>query len=73
VGYTELVQRVGWGEEFQFYYLGDEFWISRNKEGLYLTKGKNSFTQSFLTAEELFKNARIDGKTIFELWEMIEI
>ncbi|WP_019421386.1 hypothetical protein [Paenibacillus sp. OSY-SE] len=71
--YSELVQRVGWGEEFQFYYQNEEYWISTNKEGYYLTRGKDSFTQSFQTAEELFKEGRIDGETILELWGLIEI
>ncbi|MCE5170974.1 hypothetical protein LQV63_16850 [Paenibacillus profundus] len=71
--YSELVQRVGWGEEFQFYYQNEEYWISTNKEGYYLTRGKDSFTQSFQTAEELFKEGRIDGETILELWGLVEI
>jgi hypothetical protein len=70
--YNELVQRVGWGEEFQFYYQDEEYWISTNKEGYYLTRGEDSFSQSFLTSEELFKEGRIDGKSILELWNLIE-
>ncbi|MGG3453570.1 hypothetical protein [Paenibacillus rhizolycopersici] len=71
--YAELVQRVGWGEEFQFYYENEEYWISINKEGYYLTRGKDSYTQSFSTAEELFRRGQVEGKIIFEIWDLIEI
>lgn len=71
--YAELVQRVGWGEEFQFYYQNGGYWISVNKQGYYLTRGMDSYTQSFATAEELFRRGQIDGKTIFEIWELVEI
>ncbi|NMO95009.1 hypothetical protein HII30_04295 [Paenibacillus lemnae] len=73
MNYAELVQRVGWGEEFQFYYKDEEYWISLNKEGYYLTRGKDSYTQSFATTEELFREGRIDGKSIYDIWELIEI
>jgi hypothetical protein len=71
--YDELVQRVGWGEEFQFYYQNEEYWISTNQEGFYLTRGKDSYTQSFTTADELFREGQIDGKSILEIWELIKI
>jgi hypothetical protein len=71
--YTELVERVGWGEEFSFYYHEERYWISRNENGYYLTREKDSFTQSFKNPEELFKYGRIEGKTILELWNLIEI
>ncbi|MCY9517151.1 hypothetical protein [Paenibacillus apiarius] len=71
--YAELVQRVRWGEEFQFYYKNEEYWISTNEEGYYLTRGMDSYTQSFQSAEGLFKEGQIDGKTILEIWDLIEI
>lgn len=70
--YHELVERVGWGEEFSFYFQNECYWISKNEEGYYLTREKDSLTQSFRTSEELFQEGRINGKTIFELWELIE-
>lgn len=71
--YAELVQRVRWGEEFQFYFQNEEYWISTNKEGYYLTRGKDGYTQSFQTAEELFRQGQINGKTILDIWDLIEI
>ncbi|KAB8139466.1 hypothetical protein F9U64_00075 [Gracilibacillus oryzae] len=71
--YEELKQRVAMGEEFQFYYRNQSFWISRNKNGYYLTRVRDSYSQSFKTSNELFVDGRIDGKSIQELWKEIEI
>lgn len=71
--YEELRQRVAMGEEFQFYYQNQSFWISRNQEGYYLTRVRDSFSQAFKTSNELFKKARIDGKTILQLWNELDI
>ena len=70
--YQELTERVGWGEEFPFCYHGEKYWISQDEEGLYLTRVRGSMTQSFKTAEELFSNGRIEGKTLYELWDAIK-
>lgn len=70
--YNELVERVGWGEEFSFYYQDEQYWISRNENGLYLTREKDSYYQSFKTSEDLFLNGRIDGQSIKDLWNLIE-
>lgn len=71
--YEELKQRVAMGEEFQFYYRDESFWISRNKDGYYLTRVRDSYSQSFKTSNELFEDGRIDEKSIQELWGEIEI
>lgn len=44
-----------------------------NKEGYYLTRGKDGDYQSFISANELFKKGRIEGKSIQEVWEEVEI
>jgi hypothetical protein len=71
--YNELVERVGWGEEFTFFYQDERYWISRNENGLYLTREKDRYYQSFKTSEDLFLNGRIDGQSIKDLWNLIEI
>ncbi|MCP3794703.1 hypothetical protein [Paenibacillus sp. CH40] len=71
--YNELVERFEMGEEFQFYYKNDSYWISQNEEEYFLTREKDSFSQSFESARELFINGKIDDKTILELWDSIEI
>ncbi|MEC0233212.1 hypothetical protein P4H71_02420 [Paenibacillus kribbensis] len=71
--YTELVERLEMGEEFQFYYKNDSHWISQNEEEYFLTRERDSFSQSFESARELFANGKIDDKTILELWDNLEI
>ncbi|AET61208.1 hypothetical protein ACWHAM_20580 [Paenibacillus terrae] len=70
--YNELVERFEMGEEFQFYYKNDSYWISQNEEEYFLTRERDSFSQSFESSRELFVNGKIDDKTILELWEEIE-
>ncbi|WP_025723987.1 hypothetical protein [Paenibacillus polymyxa] len=71
--YNELVVRFEMGEEFQFSYKNDSYWISQNEEGYFLTRERDSFSQSFKSARELFVNGKIDDKTVLELWDSIEI
>ncbi|KAA6452079.1 hypothetical protein C6W27_01745 [Bacillus paralicheniformis] len=61
------------GEEFQFYYLDESYWISQNDEGLYLTRERDSNSQSFKTTDELFEKGTIDNKKIKEIWDKIDI
>lgn len=56
-------------QELSFSYKSEEWWISRlyGKEKSYLlTRSKDSYTQEFQTAEELFTNGIIDGKKFIE-------
>ncbi|URJ48354.1 hypothetical protein [Paenibacillus polymyxa] len=71
--YTELVERFEMREEFQFYYKNDSYWVSQNEEEYFLTRERDSFSQSFESTRELFANGKIDDKTIVELWNNIEI
>ena len=68
--YKEFVKRVGWGEEFPFYIKGKGYWISNSKHGYHLSHSESDY-QDFKTAEELFQYAKINGKTILELWDII--
>lgn len=67
--YRDLVKK---GMEYNFYVNNNEFWISRNNEGYYLTRVKDSNTQAFLEADNLFENAIIDGEKIFHWWNQIK-
>ncbi|MCQ1530218.1 hypothetical protein [Lutispora saccharofermentans] len=69
--YEELIERVTWGEEFSFKYNNEKYWISQNKDGRYLTRVRDSYTQGFKTTAELFEKGRIEGKTILEIWSFI--
>lgn len=70
--YNRLMDFVKNGMEYNFYLDGDEYWISHNAEGYYLTRVKDTACQEFKTSEELFRDARVDGKAIFEIWEEIK-
>jgi hypothetical protein len=70
--FEEFQERIGWGEEFNFYYKDEEYWISQNLDGYYLTKGKGSFTQGFNTIEQLFQKGTIQGKLLSEIYEEID-
>ncbi|MCI9017669.1 MAG: hypothetical protein HFI26_02635 [Lachnospiraceae bacterium] len=69
--YEELIERVEWGEEFLFQYCGNNYWISQNANGRYLTREKDSYSQDFKTTKELFEKALIEGKTILQIWDEI--
>lgn len=70
--YEELIERVGWGEEFLFEYCGEKYWISQNHKGRYLTRVSDGYSQDFNSTNELFNSAKINGKTILQLWNEIE-
>ncbi|MCM1027354.1 MAG: hypothetical protein NC432_13040 [Roseburia sp.] len=70
--YEEIKERVGWGEEFLFYYNNEEYWISQNEPWRYLTRVRGSVSQEFQSTEELFENGRIEGKSLFEIWDDIK-
>ncbi|MDR0300608.1 MAG: hypothetical protein LBI13_11120 [Streptococcaceae bacterium] len=69
-----IKERIGWGEEFFFRYKNNKYWISQNEFGIYLTKvdTKGNFTQKFSTVDELFRDGRIDGEKIEDIWSEIE-
>lgn len=71
--YQEFKERVEMGEEFQFFYREESYWVSQNDAGFYLTRERDSDSQSFVTANDLFEKGTIDGRTLLELWEQIDI
>ncbi|MBO0473169.1 hypothetical protein IGL98_002792 [Enterococcus sp. DIV0840] len=71
MNYKEMEESIGYGEEYNFYYKDKEFWISQNSDGNYLTEVDGE-TQEFKNSEDLLNNARINGKSIREIWEEIK-
>ncbi|MDA9472440.1 hypothetical protein [Enterococcus sp. 5H] len=69
--YKDMEESIGYGEEYNFNYKDKEYWISQNSDGNYLTE-VNGETQVFQNSEELLTKARIDGKTICEIWDDIK-
>ena len=70
--FIELQERVTNGEEFCFDYQKEEYWISQNLDGYYLTRTRGSYTQEFDTSEALFKNGTIDGRFLSDIYTDIE-
>ena len=70
--FIELKERVAIGEEFSFNYKNDEYWISQNPDGYYLTRVKGSYTQEFDTSESLFENGMIEGRLLSEIYMDID-
>jgi hypothetical protein len=70
--FKEFQKRIGWGEEFNFYYKDEEYWISQNPNRFHLTKVKGAITQTFETADQLFQNGRIMGNLLKEIYEEID-
>ena len=71
MNYGALVEMVGLGDEYDFTYNNDDYWISCNQNGHHLTRVRDSHTQSFKTTDELFADGRIEGKTIADIWDDI--
>lgn len=69
--YKEMEESIAYGEEYNFYYIDKEFWISQNSDGNYLTEVGGE-TQAFKNSADLLSNARINGKLIREVWEEIK-
>lgn len=66
--YVELKDMVKHGMEYNFYFENEEYWISHNDDGYYVTRVRDSYSQEFKTSEELFLKAKINKKTISALW-----
>ncbi|AZS13999.1 hypothetical protein EI981_05730 [Paenibacillus lutimineralis] len=67
--HSEFIQLVKCGMEYNFYVKDEEYWISSNENGYYLTRVRDSSSQEFKTPEELLENGRINGLSLFDLWD----
>lgn len=71
--YLELQDNVKIGEEIALYYENEEYWISRSQDGQFLlTRSKDSNTQFFITANELFEKGTIDGHSFRDIYEKMD-
>lgn len=72
-GYLELQDCIEIGEEIALYYENEEYWISRLHDGQFLlTRSKDSYTQFFNTADELFEKGTIEGHSLGDIYEKID-
>lgn len=68
-GYEEFRKLIGIGEELNFYYQGEEYWISHTPGKSYLTRSKDAYSQEFSGHEQLFEQGMIDGRLLGEFFE----
>ncbi|GLC88468.1 hypothetical protein [Lysinibacillus piscis] len=70
--YKKLQSLIAIGEELNFYYKNDEYWISYGRDGeSYLARSRDHYTQEFSNYEELFEKATIEGIKISEIYPKI--
>lgn len=66
--YLEFKNLISIGEEFNFYYKNDEYWISHNPGKSYLSRTRDQYSQEFNGYEELFEKATIEGIKFSEIY-----
>ncbi|MFJ5766823.1 hypothetical protein ACIP9C_15845 [Lysinibacillus sp. NPDC093210] len=66
--YLEFKSIIAMGEELNFYYNNDEYWISHNHGKSYLSRTRDQYSQEFSGYEELFENATIEGIKFSEIY-----
>lgn len=68
-GWQNFQEMIDEGQEISFDFNGEEWWISRLHDeeiSFFLTRSKDSYTQGFRSADELYKNGMMDGKPFIE-------
>ncbi|WP_182200415.1 hypothetical protein [Paraliobacillus salinarum] len=71
--FAQLQQLVKIGEEINFDYNDEEYWISHTPDGLcHLTRVTDSFTQTFNNVDSLFNNAKLKNKNLNLLYPYIQ-
>lgn len=66
--YLEFKSHLEMNDELNFYYKGEELWISHSRGKSYLTIVKDQFSQEFNGYEELHENGIIEGMKISEIY-----
>lgn len=71
--YLEFQKLISMGDELNFYYKDDEYWISHSLEKSFLSRTKDSYTQEFNSYKELFDNATIEGIGISKIYSKLRL
>ncbi|MFJ8088794.1 hypothetical protein ACIQ7N_11380 [Lysinibacillus sp. NPDC095746] len=71
--YLEFKKLISMGDELNFYYKEDEYWISHSLEKSFLSRTKDSYTQEFNGYNELFENATIEGIGISKIYPKLRL
>lgn len=72
ITYNELLEYLKLGDEIEFKYKNKKYSINCGQKNWYLTE-YYSVNQEFSDTNELLKYGRIDGKTIKEVWNDVEV
>lgn len=70
--FIEFQEGIAIGEEYSFTFQNEEYWISQNPGAYYLTRARDSYTQEFESSEDLFKNGKIEGRLLLEIYKDIK-
>ncbi|MFJ6209062.1 hypothetical protein [Lysinibacillus sp. NPDC092081] len=71
--YLEFQKLISMGDELNFYYKNDEYWISHSPSKSFLSRTKDSYTQVFSGYKELFENVTIEGINISEIYPELKL
>lgn len=71
--YEEFVEYVKMGHEIEFIYNKATYFITHDKKGWILAKIDGKTLQYFVNPDDLLENARIDSKSLLDVWSHIEI
>ncbi|CAM5202285.1 hypothetical protein [Lysinibacillus sphaericus] len=70
--YLEFKSLLEMNDELNFYYKGEEYWISHNRGKSYLSRVKDQHSQEFNGYEELLEKGTIEGMKISEIYPEIK-
>lgn len=70
--YLDLQKLIDIGEELNFKYKGNEYWISNTPDNKHhLTRVSDAYTQTFDNPKTLFKKGKIDGHHFGDIYHDI--
>ncbi len=74
MAYDFFVELLSYGEEFVLYYKTRKFYISQRMDlgELYFTISEEEY-EIFNDYKELLASPLLDGKTLFEIWDNLQI
>ncbi|EYE87144.1 hypothetical protein Q428_15000 [Fervidicella metallireducens AeB] len=71
--YEEFMEDVKMGHEIEFIYHKVTYFITHDNRGWILANINDKTSQCFTNVEDLLENARIDSKSLSNVWTQVEI
>ncbi|GAA5416681.1 hypothetical protein Pryu01_01719 [Paraliobacillus ryukyuensis] len=69
--FDKLKNLIAIGEEINFDYNSQEYWISQTPGEYHLTRVSDSYSQTFKTVDNLFNNATLNGEYLKDVYSEI--